>query len=168
MRAIAALALCFSLAAPAFAEAPQPQKPMDPARYSGRYYEIARFRNANQRDCQAPVYDWSRRGPEYSIALTCRQGSPAGRASVRRASARIIDARTNAKLRVSFLGGLKTVEYRVIDHAPNWVLMGTAGGNYLWLLARTPNLPPASRDAAIARARALGYDVGRFEFPRHG
>jgi len=169
MRALAAVALTLSLAAPAFAAAPEPQKPVDPSRYTGRYYEIARFANANQRDCHAPTYDWSRTAKgDLAIALTCRNGSPTGRASVRRASARIIDTKTNAKMKVSFLGGIASAEYRVIDHDPSWVLMGTSGGNYLWLLARTPNIPAGARDAAIARAKALGYDISRFEYPRHG
>ena len=169
MRPFAAVALSLAVAAPAFAAAPEPQKPVDPSRYTGRYYEIARFANANQRDCHAPTYDWSAaKGGGLSIALTCRRGSPAGKASVRRASARITDLKTNAKMKVSFMGGIASAEYRVIDHAPSWVLMGTSGGNYLWLLARTPNLPEAARDSAIARAKALGYDVSRFEYPKHG
>jgi apolipoprotein D and lipocalin family protein len=168
MRPFAAAVLSFAIAAPALAAAPEPQKPVDPSRYTGRYYEIARFANANQRDCHAPTYDWSAgKDGGLTIALTCRRGSPAGKASVRRASARIIDTRTNAKMKVSFMGGVASAEYRVIDHAPNWVLMGTSGGNYLWLLSRTPELPAAARDAAVARAKSLGYDVSRFEFPKH-
>ncbi len=60
MRLFAAAALSAAVAAPALAAAPEPQKPVDPSRYTGRYYEIARFANANQRDCHAPTYDWSR------------------------------------------------------------------------------------------------------------
>jgi len=163
-----ALVLCLALAAPAAAQAPEPSKPVDPARFSGRWYEFARLPNRNQRDCQAPTYDWSRRGQVYTIALTCRAGSPTGRATVRRARAVIKDPRTNAKLEVSFLGGVVKVEYRILDHAPDysWVLMGTDGGNYLWALSTRPNPPKAVRDAAIARARALGYPVARFEYPR--
>ena len=169
MRRLAPLVLAAAVAAPAFAAAPEPQKPVDPARYTGRYYEIARLPNSNQRDCQGPTYDWGRKSDgTMSIVLTCHRGSPAGKAVVRTASARIIDAKTNAKMKVSFLGGLASAEYRVIDHAPDWVLMGTSGGNYLWLLSRTRTLPAASRDAAIARAKALGYNVARFEYPKQG
>ena len=158
-----------AVAFPAFAAAPEPQKPVSLSQLSGRYYEIARLPTPHQRDCHAPTMDWSRgKGGGYSIALTCRRGSPTGKATVRRASARIIDPKTNARLKVSFMGGLASAEYRVIDHASNWVLMGTSGGNYLWLLSRTPNLPEAARNAAIARAKALGYDVSRFEYPKHG
>ena len=165
-----ALALAALLAAtPALAAAPEPQKPVSPSQFTGRYYEIARLPTPYQRDCEAPTMDWERgRGGGLSLVLTCRHGSPTGRPSVRRASARIIDARSNAKLKVSFMGGLASAEYRVIDHGPQWVLMGTSGGNYLWLLSRTPSLPAAARNAAVARARALGYNVSRFIYPKHG
>jgi apolipoprotein D and lipocalin family protein len=168
MRLLAFAAAALVLASPAVAAAPEPQKRVDPSQYAGRYYEIARLPNTHQRDCHAPTYDWAEaRDGGLSIAMTCRRGSPAGKPSVRRASARIIDPKTNAKMKVSFMGGLASAEYRVIDHAPGWVLMGTSGGNYLWLLSRTAALSPASREAAVARAKALGYDVSRFEYPRH-
>lgn len=169
MRRFTALALAFAVATPALAAAPQPSKPVDPARYSGRWYELARLPNANQRDCQAPTYDWGRgSGSDLSITLTCRAGSPTGKASTRRARAAIIPGSQNAKLRVSFLGGVVKVEYRILDHAPDysWVLMGTDGGNYLWVLSTRPNPPAGVRDAAVARAAALGYPTARFEYPR--
>jgi apolipoprotein D and lipocalin family protein len=52
-----------------------------------------------------------------------------------------------------------------LDHAADssWALLGTSGGNYVWVLSRTPTLPPAARAAAIARANALGYRD--LEFP---
>ena len=170
MRPFAPVLLALALAAaPAWAKAPEPSKPVDPARFSGRWYELARLPNPNQRDCQAPTYDWGRgANGALSITLTCRAGSPAGKASTRRASATVIPGSENAKLRVSFLGGVVKVEYRILDHAPDysWVLMGTEGGNYLWALSTRPNPPKAVRDAAVARAGALGYPVARFEFPQ--
>ena len=168
MRILAPVLLAAAVATPSVAAAPEPQKTVDPSSYTGRYYEIARFPNANQRNCHAPTYDWSRSGEAMKIALTCRVGSPSGKASVRTATARIIDARTNAKMKVSFLGGLASAEYRVIDYGSGWFLMGTSGGNYLWLLSRTKTLPAATRDAAIGRAKALGYNVSKFEFPNQG
>ena len=173
MRPLAALVLAFAIAAPAagpvWAKAPEPSKPVDAARFSGRWYEFARLPNANQRNCQAPTYDWSRgTGSDLAITLTCRAGSPTGKASVRRARATVIPGSNNAKLRVSFLGGVVKVEYRILDHAPDysWVLMGTEGGNYLWALSTRPNPPAAIRDAAVARAEALGYQTARFEYPQ--
>ena len=164
MRFLAAVLFAFALAAPVAAEAPAPQKPVNLAQMSGRWYEIARLPNSNQRNCHAPTLDWSRSGDGLSIVMTCHQGSPAGRPVARRASARVID---NGRMRVSFLGGLVSAEYRVIDHDSEWVLLGTSGGNYLWLLSRSRSLPAAARAAAVARARALGYNVSRFEYPAH-
>jgi len=166
MRCIAGVTAALVLALPAAAEAPQPQKPVNLGEMSGRWYEIARLPNSNQRNCFAPTLDWSRsEGVALTIAMTCRQGSPSAKAVTRRASARVID---NGRTRVSFLGGLVSAEYRVIDHSPDWVLLGTSGGNYLWLLSRSKTLPQSVRDAAVARARQLGYNVSRFEYPPQG
>lgn len=168
MRPLIAFAAAFAVAAPAWAAAPEPSKPVDPARYTGRWYEIARLPNSNQRNCQAPTYDWGRTNDGYTIALTCRAGSPTGKASTRRARATILDKQTNAKLQVSFLGGVVKTEYRILDHAADysWVLMGTSGGNYLWVLSTRPNASTATRNAAVARAKALGYNTARFEYPQ--
>ena len=169
MRILVAAALSLALAAPAFAAAPEPKKPVDPARFTGRWYEQARLPSPYQKDCWGSTFDWDRKKDgSLDVVVSCRLGSPTGKAKVQRARATVLDPKTNAKLRVSFMGGLASAEYRVIDHGSGWVLMGTSGGNYLWVLSRTPNLSAAARDAAVARAKALGYNVSRFEYPRHG
>ena len=48
-----------------------------------------------------------------------------------------------------------------MDHADDysWAIVGEGSGRYLWLLSRQPPTD-ADRTALIARANALGYDVG--------
>lgn len=67
---------------------------------------------------------------------------------------------------MTFLGGLKTQEYWILDCAGDgsWAIMATPGGNYVWLLARRPVMSEAARAAAAARIRALGY-AQKLEFP---
>ncbi len=158
------------LAAPALAEAPQPRRPMEASAYSGRWYEIARTPNGNQRNCQAPTSDWRRSANgELSVTQTCRRGSPTGRATTTRVGARITDTATNAKVTLSFLGGIRRQEYWMLDRADDsqWAIMGTPGGNFVWVLSRTPTLSPALRTQVLERVTALGYDVSRLEFPQH-
>jgi apolipoprotein D and lipocalin family protein len=68
---------------------------------------------------------------------------------------------------MSFFGGLVHQEYWILDHADDdsWALMGTPGGNYVWLLSRRPAMPPASLAAALARAESLGYTPSRLMYP---
>jgi apolipoprotein D and lipocalin family protein len=170
MRVLAALALSLALALPAFAAAPEPKKPVDPARFAGRWYEVARLPSPYQKDCWASTFDWSRnKDGTLDVLLTCRQGSAEGKAKTQRAKARVLD-KTNAKMKVSFMGGLASAEYRVLDRAEDysWILLGTSGGRYLWVLSSRPALPAAARAEAVARAAALGYPTARLIDARPG
>jgi apolipoprotein D and lipocalin family protein len=67
---------------------------------------------------------------------------------------------------MAFFGGLVHQEYWILDHADDgaWAIMATPGGNYAWLLARRPTLPPQVLSLALARLRQLGYQ--RLVFPQ--
>jgi len=164
---VAALAL-LSAAVPAEAAAPQPRKPLELERLLGRWYEIARTPNPNQRDCQGATSDWIRKGPDrFEVVQTCRKGSPSGPARVMKCAATLVDAVTNAKWRLSFFGGAVKQEYWLIDRADDhsWMLFGTPGGNYVWILSRRPVMSDAGRQEALGRAQQLGYDIRRLVFP---
>ena len=164
MRILAAVALSLALATPAFAEAPEPAKPVDPARFTGRWYEQARLPSPYQKDCFASTFDWARnKDGSLDVVVSCRLGSPGGKAKVQRARATVLDPKTHAKLRVSFMGGLASAEYRVLDRADDysWVLLGTSGGRYMWILSNRPKLSEELRRQAVARAAALGYAVNK-------
>ncbi len=62
-------------AAPSPGPAPEPTKPVDPRRYIGLWFEIARLPNKLQVDCQAPTADWIKQGD--GSLRSCR---PAARA----------------------------------------------------------------------------------------
>jgi apolipoprotein D and lipocalin family protein len=68
---------------------------------------------------------------------------------------------------MSFMAGMIHQEYWIIDHASDnsWIIMGTPGGNYVWLFSRRPALPAASLAAAVARAGALGYSPSHLVYP---
>lgn len=169
MRPIVLAAAALLAATPALAQrssAPEPSKPVPASVYAGRWYEIARTPNPRQRNCQAPTVDFKSEGGQRSFSLTCRQGSPSGKATSQGGRISLTDGQRNAKFRASFAGGIVKTDYFVLDRADDlsWALLGTSGGNYVWVLSRSPTLPAAARDAAIARAKALGY--ANLEFPK--
>ena len=167
LKLLAALAAVFALSGPALAAAPEPTARVDLGRMMGRWYEVARFPNKTQRGCQAGTVDWTRSADGFSVLQTCRKGSLTAPKTEWKAKARVVDAATNAKFKMSFFGGLVSQEYWVIDNRPDqgWLLLGTPGGNYLWLMAQHPLLNPQAKATALSRIRQLGYDVGRLEFP---
>jgi apolipoprotein D and lipocalin family protein len=164
MLSAAAFALALVFAAPAFSAAPQPAQRVDTANYSGRWYEIARMPNRLQRNCAEPFVDYTLeagklRAVQQCAAVNGRQGR------VYRSSGRILDPGVNAKVRLSFLGFFAQ-EYWIVDHdtPAGWALVGDPSGRFVWVMSRRPTMPQALRDTAVARARALGYDVSRLEF----
>jgi len=160
---VLALAAGLALAAPSFAAAPAPKKPVDIQRFMGRWHEIARTPNANQKGCTKATMDWASLGKgRFSVVQACTK--PSGRKTWK-GSATIADARTNAKLTLSLMGGVIKQEYWVLDRADDysWAIVGTPGGNYVWVLSRTAAPAAAERSAILARVKALGYDTARLE-----
>jgi apolipoprotein D and lipocalin family protein len=159
-------------AAPALARtaAPEPAKPVPPSFFSGEWYEIARTPNAMQRNCEAAVTRFLTRAQgAYSVVQTCRRGSPAGPEQRFSSKGAIVPGTANAKFTMTFLGGLKTQEYWILDRADDsrWVIMGTPGGNFVWLMSRSPNMDGSERQGVLNRIRQLGYDTARLVFPKH-
>ncbi len=162
------LALSSTGAASARTSAPNPLKPVSKDVYAGRWYEIARTPNTMQKDCQGPTTDFQDRGNAgFTVIETCHRGSARGVVKIVMAKARIIAPGDNTRFRLSYLGGLIHQDYWILDHADDnsWLLMGTPGGNYVWLLSRRPALPNATLAAAVGRAGALGYPPSRLIYP---
>jgi apolipoprotein D and lipocalin family protein len=169
--ALAASIIC-SPASLVQAAAPAPTKPVELQRYVGRWYEIARVPNRFERgsDCDAPTADYQQDAKgAVTVVQTCHKASPAGPQKVYHASAQILDPGVNAKFKLTFFLVLSK-EYWVLDHAQDykWAIVGDPTGKYLWLFSRQPALPAGLKDALLDRAKALGYDIGRLEFPAQG
>jgi len=166
--ALAALAACLTLAPFAGAEAaPEPSRRIEINQMMGRWYEVARVPNALQRGCQAGASDWAPAASGFAVVQSCHKGAPNGPLSVWKAKAVVADPATNARLRMSFFGGVVTQNYVVLDHRPDqgWLALATADGKYLWLMSTKPTLPAAVKIQALARIRQLGFDTARLEFP---
>ncbi len=172
MKTLAALsfALAAVVAVPAGeAAAPQPVRPVPTNLYSGRWYEIARTPNRTQADCQSATsdfYGWA--SGVFQVVQTCHKGSSVGPSQVFKASGRVLPSSNNAKMKLSFFGGLISQEYWILDRSDDnlWDIMATPGGHYVWLLSRKPVLDPETRARALARVGAFGYDLSRLAFPQ--
>jgi apolipoprotein D and lipocalin family protein len=144
------------------AAVPQPAKSVDLDRYLGRWYEIGRYDNFFERDCEAVTADYAVR-PDGLIRVinTCRQGSPTGRARSIEGKAKVVDQSGNAKLKVSFFGPFYMGNYWVLDRADDysWSIVGEPTGQYLWILTRDPTPPAEIKGMLFERALELGYDT---------
>ncbi|MEO1252456.1 MAG: lipocalin family protein [Pseudomonadota bacterium] len=170
MRSIFA-ALCISLALAGCASPPvnrdstiplKTVEAVDLNRYTGLWYEIARFPNSFQQDCDAVTAQYAlREDGLISVVNTCGAGDPRSA----KGRARVVDEETNSKLEVSFFGPFWG-DYWIIDldDAYTLSLVGEPEGRYLWILSRSPQLSDERLGAALQRLRTYGYDTDALYF----
>ena len=140
---------------------PQPAKPVDLGRYAGTWYELGRYENAFERDCEGVTAEYRPlAGGEIEVINTCHKGGPDGPAKIARGRAKVVAGSGDAKLKVSFFGPFFG-DYWVLDHADDyaWSIVGEPSGRYLWILSRSPRPAPAGQAELTARAHDLGYDT---------
>ena len=166
--AIAAFAAALTLApASAGAMTVEPTGRIELSKMMGRWYEVARVPNQLQNGCVAGASDWTAQPQGFAVVQSCRKETTTGPLKTWKAKATVSDPRTNAKLKMSFFGGIVSQDYVVVEHRPEqgWLVLATANGKYLWLMSQKPVLPAPIKTQALARIRQLGFDVGRLEFP---
>ena len=147
---------------------------VDIDRYLGDWYELARFPNRFQRACLGDVQARYalRADQRLDVLNRCRTADGGIEA---RGVARIVDARSSARLKVRFapaaLSFLPFVwgDYWILGLADDysWAVVGSPDRNYLWILARTPTLSGEAFTDAMAVARRNGFDVGRLIRTNH-
>lgn len=149
---------------------PPPAKPVDLARYVGVWYEIGRYENRFEKDCEGVIAEYRKRdNGEIEVINTARKGSVSGAVKTVYGKARILPGSDNAKLKVSFFGPFYVGDYWVLDHADDysWSIVGEPSGRYLWLLSRTAQPHEMVRNTLEARTRALGYDWSMIRMTQH-
>jgi apolipoprotein D and lipocalin family protein len=132
------------------------------ARYLGRWYEIARYPNRFEKQCDRDVSATYalREDGKISVQNACvkRDGS----LDQSKGWAKIVDASTNAKLKVTFFWPFFG-DYWVLElgHNYEYAVIGEPGRKYLWILSRTPAMSDAQYREIAGRLSAKGYDAGK-------
>ncbi|MEW6426817.1 MAG: lipocalin family protein [Thermodesulfobacteriota bacterium] len=141
---------------------------VDLGRYLGRWHEIARYPHRFEEGCSGVTADYAL-NPDGTIAVinSCRLDGEGGRVKQAKGKAKVVDATTNAKLKVSFFWPFYG-DYWILKLDPDyrWVIVGEPSRNYVWILARTPQLDDATLKGLVEDIRGFGYDPGRLLFPR--
>ena len=148
---------------------------VDLDRYLGEWFEIARFPNRFQRACTGDVRATYTRRPDGRIDVVNRCRATDGHLIDAQGVARIVDARTSAKLKVRFAPAVLSFlpfvwgDYWIVGLADDysWAVVGSPDRAYLWILARSPAMETARLDAARTAARANGFDTDRLVMTRH-
>lgn len=163
--ALLSVALLASAAALAAPPAPVTVGQVDLQRYQGTWYELARLPMFFQRRCaQSEAHYALREGGSLGVRNRCR--TAAGEWQEASGEAVPQQAGQTDKLWVRFdnwfsrlLPSLARGEYWLLylDDDYRVALVGHPNRDYLWLLARTPEVAPALRDKLLEVAREQGY-----------
>lgn len=163
-----AAVLVGAAAALSAAAAPEPLATVpsvDVERYLGRWYQVAYYPNFFQRECTgATTADYAKRDDgTISVVNACRTATGDTRVE---GVARIVGpAKLEVRFAPAWLSFLPFVwgDYWVIDLAPDYshAVVGAPSREYLWILARSPQLDEAVYQRIVGRLSALGYDPAK-------
>ena len=153
------------------AAAPLPtQDWVDLARYSGRWYEIARLPNRFQDQCAGDVAATYALRPDGRVTVVnecrTRDGQVARAAGVaRRADERGPASRLKVRFAPAWLSFLPLVwgDYWIVELDPGYrhAVVGDPSRKYLWVLSRSPEMDAATYESLAATAGRLGFDAAR-------
>lgn len=143
---------------------------VDLQRYTGKWYEIARLPNKFQKDCVGEVLATYTllEGSQLKVVNQCRKQN--GQLEQAEGKARLADKNgPNAKLEVRFapawLSWLPLVwgDYWIIELANDYsyAVVGTPDREFLWILARSPQLEEETFRRLIENAAAAGFDTAQ-------
>ena len=169
----AALALSSCAAMPVAPLAPAPAKNIDTARFfTGRWYEIARTPMSITDGCVAGTTDYFRdKSGRFHEFDACQMNTPEGPQKSIQGPLTILNPGANTEFVVHYhvFYGLIPINrtYWVLDHGAdyNWFIFTDPGFRNMSIFTRTPRPSAAEVRALTARARALGYDTAKLEYP---
>ena len=133
---------------------------VDLSRYVGRWYEIARLPNGFQKKCADTVTaDYTMRADgKIEVINRCRKAS--GEYATAKGKAKIVDKKTNAKLKVTFFWPFYG-DYWILDVGPNYeyAVVGEPGRKYLWILSRSPRMDEVLYQQLLQKMSAQGFNT---------
>ncbi len=145
---------------------------VDLNRYLGTWYEIARFPNRFQKDCDQAKAEYKLVDEnEIEVTNTCKKLSDGSLKQVQ-GVAKIVDEKSNAKLKVNFVPGwlrwtgIGNGNYWIIelDSEYQYAVISEPDREYLWILSRTPSISKKLYDELLKKISAHHLDVSKLIF----
>lgn len=142
---------------------------VDLKRYSGKWFEIARYPNKFQKDCVGNTTAEYVLNTDETLQVTNRCLKKDGKVSEATGKGKVEDTTTRAKLAVRFapavLSFLPMVwgDYWIIDLDSNYQysVVGDPERKYLWILSRTPNMDDAIYQQILRKVEKMGYQPNK-------
>ena len=140
-----------------------PVASVDLPRFMGDWYVIAHIPSRPERDAYNAIESY-RLDDEGKVRTTFqfRKGGFDAPLDTMEPVGTVEPGTGNAVWGMQFVWPIKA-EYVIVDLAPDYsrTIIGRSKRDYVWLMARAPQLPEPELQAAIARIKALGYDTSK-------
>ena len=138
---------------------------VDIERFMGDWYVIANIPTSMEKGAHNAVESY-RRDADGSIAttFTYRDGAFDGPEKVMRPRGFVRDHESNAIWGMQFVWPIKA-EYLVahVDADYTETIIARSRRDYVWIMARTPQIPEADYERLARKVAELGYDVSKLE-----
>jgi apolipoprotein D and lipocalin family protein len=138
---------------------------VDLERFMGDWYVIANIPTSMEKGAHNAVESY-RRDADGSIAttFTYRDGAFDGPQKVMHPRGFVRDHESNAIWGMQFVWPIKA-EYLIahVDAAYSETIIARSRRDYVWIMARTPQIPEADYERLARKVAALGYDVSKLE-----
>lgn len=135
---------------------------VDLNKYAGQWYEIARLPNRFEKECVSSVTATYSLRADGKIDVINRCKKASGEMETAKGKAKVVDKKTNAKLKVTFFWPFYG-DYWILDLGAKYeyAVVGDASRRYLWILSRTPQLDDAVYQGLLAKMAGQGFDTSR-------
>lgn len=135
---------------------------VDLNRYLGRWYEIASFPQRFQKGCTDSRAEY--RILENGTVEVLNSCLKDGKVDTAKGKAWVVDATTNAKLKVSFFWPFRG-DYWIIELGKDYeyAVVSAPSMNYLWVLSRTPKMDESRYQEIVGRLKDKGFDIAKLQ-----
>ena len=146
----------------------KPVTGFDLDRYLGRWFEIARLDHRFERDLANVTAEYSKNADGTVKVVNRGYSTTENRWKEVVGKAKVARGADEGFLKVSFFGPFYG-SYIIfeLDEDGRYAFVAGPDRSFLWLLARSPEVPDAVRSQFVTRAKELGFDTDNLVFVDH-
>ena len=139
---------------------------VDLEKYTGKWYEIARYPNKFQKQCVKNVTATYKLKDDKDLEVVNECVKKNGKTDKATGEGKIVDKESNAKLEVRFAPGYLSFlpqvwgDYWIIDLEENYqyAVVGDPDREYLWVLSRTPKMDSETYKTIQEKVKKMGFN----------
>ncbi len=139
---------------------------VDIPRFMGKWYVIANIPTFLEKGAHNAVetYTWNANKSRIDIDFRFSKDSFTGKERIIAQKAWIYDERSNAEWRVQPIWPLK-LAYLVVDLSIDYsdTIVGVPNRNYVWIMAREPQISERRYKELVSKVEVLGYDITKLQ-----